>query len=288
MIEIRSDAWLSERIDLLWKVHFSDVPRGYPIVTRFGSRARYRFGSIATRKGCAVILVNRLFSDSFVPTYVVDGTLVHELAHYAHGFGSGLPRLHEHAHRGGVVERELETRGLVELMRRADAWRDANWEAFYARECDDLSSRRMERQQGDTARWRAFLCREGARSEAELAQWLLLLAPRFGYTPAQLPFRVVWLLATPRQNGLSYLYSRCGEVRVHALASHPRLPIAVLQYEIAYWLARGKVGSRWQAIEEAIRAAGMGPVLEEAVRWRRCAWARFRTRHHPLLADAHI
>src|SRR5205814_1734563 len=82
---------------------FPDVQQGYPITTRFGIRARNRFGSIGAQDKKTIIMVNRLFADPCVPTFVVDGTLVHELAHYAHGFGSGLPKLYSDPHRGGVV-----------------------------------------------------------------------------------------------------------------------------------------------------------------------------------------
>ncbi len=116
---VRDAEWLAERVRLLWENHFADVPTGFPITTRFGTRAQYRFGSISAQNGKTLILLNRLFADPFVPTFVVDATLAHELAHYAHGFGSGLPRLYAHAHRGGVVDKELEKRGLGELSARA-------------------------------------------------------------------------------------------------------------------------------------------------------------------------
>ena len=90
--EKRTDAWLTERVRLLREHHFADVPQGYPIVTRFSTRAKYRLGCICARNSTALIQVNRLYADPFVPVYVVDGTLAHELAHYAHGFGSGLPQ----------------------------------------------------------------------------------------------------------------------------------------------------------------------------------------------------
>ena len=35
----RDNAWLAERLRLLWDMHFADVPVGYPITTQFGTRA---------------------------------------------------------------------------------------------------------------------------------------------------------------------------------------------------------------------------------------------------------
>ncbi|HEV2471285.1 MAG TPA: hypothetical protein VGS41_01385, partial [Chthonomonadales bacterium] len=103
----RTEAWAAARLQALWVGHFSDVAKGFPITTVFARRALHRFGSITARNGRTIITLNRLFADPAVPEYVVDGTIAHELAHYAHGFGSGLPRLYRDPHRGGVVENEL-------------------------------------------------------------------------------------------------------------------------------------------------------------------------------------
>src|SRR5579862_1320251 len=165
---VRDDAWLTERVRLLWENHFADAPRGYPIVTRFGIRARYRFGSIAARKGQTIILVNRLFAHEFVPAYVVDATLGHELAHYVHGFGSGLPKLYADAHRGGVVDQELERRGLGTVGLRADQWREQHWSAFYERQCADLVAQRAARGNDAQSLWRALLERGDVRTEGDL------------------------------------------------------------------------------------------------------------------------
>lgn len=280
--EIRDERWLAERVGLLWEMHFSDVPKGFPIVARFGTRAKYRFGSIAARNDKTVILVNQLFSDPFVPVFVVDGTLVHELAHYVHGFGSGLPRRHRHAHRGGVVDQELEARGLIELDRKANTWREANWDAFYAEKCGDLLQRETARKDATSSIWKALLSRPGSRTEEELRQRLVTLAPRFGYSEATLPFRVEWLHATRRQNGISYWFARSRAVRLHGLASDRRVPDVVIDFEIAYWLARQTVGSGWEGIHRLLSRGGMQAASDDALRWRRHAWTSFCNRHHPL------
>jgi hypothetical protein len=280
--EVRDETWLAERVRLLWEMHFADVPKGFPITTRFGTRARYRFGSIAARNGRTVITINQLFADSFVPTYVIDGTLAHELAHYAHGFGSGLPRLHTHAHRGGVVDQELEKRGLGELDRKAAQWREACWEAFYAARCGDLTARRASREEVTTARWDALLTRSDCRTETELLGRLTLLAPKFGFAPNAPPFTVVWLRATRRQAGLSYWYARARVVRLHGLLADRRVPDVVVEFELAYWLARQAAGAPWSSVHAALCRAGLDTVAEEALRWRRRAWTSFRTRNHPL------
>src|SRR5205085_12251442 len=137
-------------------------------ITRFGIRARNRFGSIGAQDQKTIILVNRLFADPLVPVFVVDGTLAHELAHYAHGFGSGLPKLYADPHRGGVVDKELEKRGLGEVTIKAEQWRAAYWDTFYTERCADIVARRAARSDRTDALWDTLLLRPDVRTEEEL------------------------------------------------------------------------------------------------------------------------
>ncbi|HLJ55950.1 MAG TPA: hypothetical protein VKT77_13000 [Chthonomonadaceae bacterium] len=278
----RDDAWLTERVSLIRQVHFADVPQGYPIVSRFGIRARNRFGSIGARAGQSIILINRLFADPFVPDFVVDGTLAHELAHYAHGYGSGLPLLHKDPHRGGVVDQELERRGLGDVNRNAEAWRRRYWDAYYQTRCSDLDGRRTARQASIAACWLALLSRPGHRTQAELDSQLARLSPEFGH--ADPPFEVEWLHATLRQTAPSYWFSRSCVVRIHGLAADPRVPAALIEAELAYWLARRAVGDNTDRIQRALERAGLERSVQEAMSWRRHAWTAFCGRHHPLRA----
>lgn len=283
---VRDDAWLAERVSLLWEMHFADVPIVYPIHASFGTRARYRFGSIMARNATSIITINRLFADPFVPVFVVDGTIVHELAHYVHGYGSGLPRLYDDPHRGGVVEKELEKRGLGELNEKAAEWREANWDAFYAIRCHDLTSRRTNREEESLDRWNAFISRPGSRTEAELRARLEILAVRLGIAPEEpLPFTIEWLRASRRQSGLSYWFGRSRVVRLHGLLADRRVPAVVVDFELAYWLAGRTIGENWKCIHAALRNAGLETVAEDALRWRRHAWTAFRNRNHPLAAS---
>ncbi len=277
---LRDDAWLADRASLLRQVHFADVPQGFPITTRFGIRARNRFGSIGARSGQTIILVNRLFADPFVPAFVVDGTLAHELAHYAHGYGSGLPLLYKDPHRGGVVDKDLERRGLGETNLKAEQWRKLNWDIFYKERCADLDARRTARKSSVDFRWDTVLARPGNRTELDLAARLELLGPRFGY--ADPPFSVEWLRATLRQTGTSYWFPKSGVVRVHGLLSDPRVPLSIVDYELGYWLARRSVGENVQRIQQALVRARLERASEEAMRWRHRSWKAFCTRHHPL------
>jgi hypothetical protein len=277
---LRDDDWLAERVSLLRQVHFADVPQGYPITTRFGIRARNRFGSIGAQGRQTIILVNRLFADAFVPTFVVDGTLAHELAHYAHGYGSGLPLLHRDPHRGGVVDKELERRGLGDLNCRAEQWRKLKWDHFYQQRCADLDARRIARKEAIDARWAAILENAASRKEAELRVRLNLLSPRFGFP--QPPFEVEWLRATLRQTAPSYWFSQSRVVRLHGLLADCRVPLGVVEHEIGYWLARRSVGDNGRKVHRALCLAGLEVAADEAARWRRRSWNAFLSRNHPL------
>jgi hypothetical protein len=277
---LRDDAWLAERVSILRQVHFSDVPQGYPITTRFGIRARNRFGSIGARSRQTIILINSLFADPFVPVYVVDGTLAHELAHYAHGYGSGLPLLHRDPHRGGVVDKELEKRGLGEINQRAEQWRERYWDGFYQSRCSDLFERRAAKEAATAELWRAHLERPGSRSTIELTRLLVRLTVQFGSDEP--PFRIEWLHASLRQTAPSYWFSKSRTVRLHGLLADPRVPVCVVENEVAYWLACRSFGESVPKIQNAFRFAGLQRTAEEANLWRRRHWNRFRSNHHPL------
>ncbi len=75
--------------------------------------------------------INTLLQHELVPEYVLLTTVAHELVHYAHGFGSPLPRPYTHPHANNVVNRELEKRGLGTSVRQCDLWIDREWFAFY-------------------------------------------------------------------------------------------------------------------------------------------------------------
>ncbi len=280
---VRDNAWLAERVKLLREHHFADVPQGYPIVTRFASRAKYRLGCICARSGTAHITVNQLYSDEAVPVYVIDGTLAHELAHYAHGFGSGLPQVHRHAHRGGVVDKELEKRGLGDVNARAEEWRKANWDRLYTARCGDIVDRKTAKKSDIDTLWELFLQRTDCRTLAELQMRLQKIAAKMGLeAPEAELLRVDWLYATVRQQGTSYWFAKNKRVGLHGLLADRRVPQASVDFELAYWLARTTVGGNWTHIERRLKASGLETVKTEALQWRAKKWTSFRTRNHPL------
>ncbi|MEX0617048.1 MAG: hypothetical protein WD231_04555 [Candidatus Woykebacteria bacterium] len=108
----------------IWRNYFSDVKRTNPIVIRFGREAIYRFGSIRLdlKKKISYITINGRFSNSKFPAEVIDHTLAHELVHYTQGFSSENPRMHRYPHRGGVIDKELRSRGLDHLVDFYKSW----------------------------------------------------------------------------------------------------------------------------------------------------------------------
>jgi hypothetical protein len=86
------------------------------------------------------IQINSLFQMSEVPEFVVKVTVAHEMVHYAHGFGSPLPRRHKHPHRGGIVKRELLARGMKVEYDEYDEWIYNRWYDFYELHVDGQRS----------------------------------------------------------------------------------------------------------------------------------------------------
>jgi hypothetical protein len=120
----RDNDWLLARLEFIWKGHFSDVPQVNEVFIGFGRKSKYRFGSIRLRltDNSTHIRISGTFKDSDIPLEIVDHTIAHELVHYSHGFSSLLPRMHQHPHRGGIINKELKARDLEYLVTFYDWW----------------------------------------------------------------------------------------------------------------------------------------------------------------------
>ena len=129
----RDDDWLAEHLDCVWDRYFEDTPRVNHVDIGFAKRWKSRLGLITLcESSCTTIIrLNGLLSHPVVPECVNTITVAHELVHYAHGFGSPLPRLHRHPHLGNIVEKELLGRGLGALYDDYLDWIDAEWPDFY-------------------------------------------------------------------------------------------------------------------------------------------------------------
>lgn len=277
---LRDAAWLENRLESLWRAYYSDVPSGYPIAIHFGPRARYRYGSIYSVGSQCHILINRLFAHPDVPDYVIDATICHELAHYVHGYGSGLAKRYAHPHRGGVVDKEMQARNCWHFEEQACTWRKEHWKGLYDAKASDATARRKERERRDQTRWEMFLSTPGFRTPDMLQMELNRLSQAFGYDEP--PFRVEWLSASARRNGLSYHFDTEGVVRIHGVLADSIVPEEVIQYELSYWLAAGKAGASWRGVENELKTAGVWASAQRAIRWRRTIWPSFYLETHPL------
>lgn len=144
-MEIRDHNWLKYRLETIWTNHYPDVALKNNVFVRFGRKSKTRLGSITLGKrntpacqsyasGIAgrenpntIITINGHFIDPFIPEYVVDAVLSHELTHYAQGFCSPHEQAFRHPHRGGVVKNEMKDRGLTAILKAEKIWIKKNW-----------------------------------------------------------------------------------------------------------------------------------------------------------------
>ncbi len=124
---------LTTYLDYIWRQYFSDIPCVNEVQIAYGHPWKSRLGLIrlSLDDTTSFIGINALLQHRQVPEYVLITTIAHELTHYAHGFGSPLPRLYKHPHANNIVNRELKRRGLGEYTHWCDEWIDKQWFPFY-------------------------------------------------------------------------------------------------------------------------------------------------------------
>jgi hypothetical protein len=130
---LRTNHWLTALLDRIWNDYFWDVARVNEVTIEFSRHWKTRLGLIRMTESQArtYIAINGLLRHPEVPEFVVSLTTAHELCHYAHGFGSPLPRRYHHPHAGNVVGKELERRGLGHLIEAYENWIAECWHDFY-------------------------------------------------------------------------------------------------------------------------------------------------------------
>ncbi len=129
----RTDDWLLQELRSLWQSFFWDIPQANQVDISFARAWKTRLGLIRLSEtgGHTYIGLNLLLRESQVPEQVITVTIAHEIVHYAHGFGSPLPRKHRHPHNGDIVTRELVSRGLASQLRVFKEWTSTQWYSFY-------------------------------------------------------------------------------------------------------------------------------------------------------------
>ncbi|PIS07624.1 hypothetical protein COT78_02910 [Candidatus Berkelbacteria bacterium CG10_big_fil_rev_8_21_14_0_10_43_13] len=129
---MRDNHWLEEKLNKIWQEYFADIERSNEIEIKFGAKARRRLGSIRQidpkdKNSKTRILMSGFFCDERVPELMIDATIAHELAHYAHGFCSPLPKLSRYPHQGGKVDNELKKRGFGKILKFQQNWLKTEW-----------------------------------------------------------------------------------------------------------------------------------------------------------------
>jgi hypothetical protein len=129
---MRNDQWLKEKLGIIWSDHYGDIKKTNVVTIKFSRRCMGRLGSIRlVNNTVSEIRINGVLKDKGIPEYVCDAVIAHELTHYVHGFGSKRPQLYKFPHRGGVVTREMISRGLGETHKEAKQWIDNNWLSLF-------------------------------------------------------------------------------------------------------------------------------------------------------------
>lgn len=123
----RNQNWIEERLEKIWDLLFSEVPRKNKIVIKFKGKSKYRFGYITKKGDDTHIVVNSLFQNELVPEYIIDVTIAHELVHYMHGFHSPLPQLYKYPHQGNIVNKELIRKGFGHVIKLEKQWIKNEW-----------------------------------------------------------------------------------------------------------------------------------------------------------------
>jgi len=143
---MRDDEWLNEKMFYLWENHFVDVPRLNKVIIKFGKKSKRQLGCIgwlnnttkriekllevqgqADHNRTTLINITSYFKNEAIPEEIVIGTIAHEMCHYAHGFNSPLNQIYNHPHKGGLIRKELQKRGLGEIHKTSKKWLKANW-----------------------------------------------------------------------------------------------------------------------------------------------------------------
>lgn len=258
--------------------HFADLLHGEPIDVAIGRRAARRLASVKRGPSGPVITVNPLLLLPDLPPEVLEATIAHELCHIVHGFGTANRTMGLQPHRGGIVDAELNRRGLKNTAQVAKDWCRSQWGTWYAAHAPDLVAARERRNDDAEAAWKTFLAQPRMRSLEDIQRLAASAAALAGCDPLG---GVRWLYATPRNRCLSYRSTREDVVLVHGLAAHPGVPEHVILYQLALWLHRkaSRHGRDWQEVSTAILSRDR---IEQAQRWMRRQWSTFIRKHLPV------
>ena len=138
---MRNEQWLENRFEYIFRNYFADVEATNQIEIMWGRRSRRQLGCIKKeqpktladrfkRDFITIIVINGLFRDEVIPEFIIDSVIVHEMAHYAHGFNSPIEQKYRHPHKGNVIRREFLLRGIGDLEKLQKKWMKENWQKY--------------------------------------------------------------------------------------------------------------------------------------------------------------
>ncbi len=136
----RNQVWLEAKLADLLSRHFSDLDIGRNLEIRFSKRSKRQLGCIARKQSRLPILlkrdapseirINGYFKDESIPEVVIEGTIIHELCHYVHGFSSPLPQKLRYPHQGGAIKKEMIKRGAGDIYLAEKKWLKHHWQNY--------------------------------------------------------------------------------------------------------------------------------------------------------------
>jgi len=128
---MRNNIWLQKRLAQIWELLFPDTPKLNSVIIKFKGSSFRKFGHIKRICFDTEIAINSLFQYELVPEYIIDITIAHELIHYMHGFNSPLQKKYKHPHKGGIVTKELKSKGFLNMLKREKIFIKREWPKIY-------------------------------------------------------------------------------------------------------------------------------------------------------------
>lgn len=104
-----------------------NIPETVAIKIIWGKNAKRVLGSVRLLKDISIIRMSSYMKDYNVPEYVLEEVILHEMIHIKTGHGSTLEKSYQHAHRGGVIRKEMQKVGKEELFDITEKWIKENW-----------------------------------------------------------------------------------------------------------------------------------------------------------------
>ncbi|MFH0955081.1 MAG: hypothetical protein V1777_03170 [Candidatus Micrarchaeota archaeon] len=130
-----SDHALAKKTAEIIRENFPEREITNLLVIRWSGQAwKSKLGHITPLKNPefgSLIEINSLLNDPYVPEFVVEATLLHELIHYFDGFGSNHERKRRHPHLGGIMKKEFAEFGWTELHKKQKGWLEKNFSKLY-------------------------------------------------------------------------------------------------------------------------------------------------------------